>query len=170
VSNSLTPDQNGLAEKYRNLSDDNLLQLALDGGLTAEAELALRTEMGRRSLSKKDVNALADWEEQQKPPPPPPQRVFLGYGTRFVGKKFLTPEDERQGIFVATKFVVLRYSSIFPIGSYRVIQRDGKVPQIENRVPLQWDQVWLGVRFTLVAIFVGFAAAAVSIYFANRKR
>lgn len=165
-----TPNQAELAEGYQNLSDDGLMQLSIDGGLTPEAETALRREMERRSLSGKDIQDLADWEEQQKSPPPPPRRTFLGYGVEFAGKKFLTDEDERQGIFVATKFVVLRYAAIIPIGSYRVAQRGGEFPQIVDRVPLQWDQVWSGVRVSLFAILIGLGLAAVSIYFTDRKR
>ena len=167
--NAQTGNQEDLEDRYRSLSDDGLMQLSIDGGLRAQAAIALRIEMERRSLGRKDVKALADWEEQQKPPPPPPQHVFLGYGVRFVGKKFLSQEDKRQGVFVSTKFVVLKYASIFPISSYRVTQRDGEFPQIENRVSLQWDQVWSAVRPALLAALIGFVLAAAVIYFTERK-
>ncbi|HZY63595.1 MAG TPA: hypothetical protein VFE38_13830 [Edaphobacter sp.] len=159
-----------LAEKYRALSDDQLLQLSIEGGLTPEADALLQGEMKRRSLGAKDIANLKDWEDAQLPKPDlKPQHLVLGYGTRFAGKKFLSAEDERQGIYVATKFVVIRGVSLIPIGSYRVRLIDGGFPSIDNRVPLQGDQVWSEIKIGVFAILGGVALAALSIYFTNRK-
>jgi hypothetical protein len=157
------------ANRYSDWSDDALLQLAIDGGLTDEAESERRSEMQVRSLTKKDVDSLRTWEEQQKPPPPPPRKEFMGYGVRFVGKKFLSQEDEQTGVFVATEFVVLRFLPIIPIGSYRVTQEQGEFPKKEKRVPLQWDQVWTGIAPALFAMFIGLALCAASIYWGRRR-
>jgi hypothetical protein len=169
VINEYAGDVAGLENRYRTFSDDELLQLSIEGGLSAEARTVLQTEMRRRSLGTKDIEELKNWEEQQKPPPPPPQRVFLGYGMRVVGRKYLSQEDESQGVFTATKFVVLKGVSFFPVGSYRMKQVPNEFPQIENRVPLQWDQVWSGVKPALFATLIGFTLAVVVIYFKERR-
>lgn len=156
-------DQQDWPSRYRELSDDGLMQLAIEGGLVPEAESALRQEMQRRSLSDHDVRALSDWQQQQKPVPPP-QRVFLGYGVRFVGKKFLSEQEERSGVFVSTKFIVLNRVCLIPVGSYRLKQNSGKYPDVEGRVALQHDQVWSGLWPALALFGVGMAGAALSIY------
>ena len=168
--NEYAGDVADLENRYRAFSDDELLQLSIEGGLSAEGQTVLQTEMRRRSLGTKDIKELKDWEEQQKPPSPPPQRVFLGYGVRFVGKKYLSQDDERRGVFIATKFVVLKWAAVFPIGSYRVVQAEGDYPRIEDRVPLQWDQVWLGLKPTAITILVGGALGFAVAYLSDRKK
>lgn len=168
----ISSDQGEFENRYRTLTDDALLQLAIEGGLSDQAEAAFKLEMQSRSLGNKDVKALKDWEkdrEDKQKPLPTPQRVILGYGVRFVGHKFLCEEDERRKIFTATKFLVVRYVPIFPIGSYRAREAEHGLPKTLDRIDLQWDQVWQGMKMTVLATTLGLAGAAISIYFAEHR-
>jgi hypothetical protein len=170
TTNNLAPrSENEIALQYGHMSYDALLQLRIEGGLTPEADNALNSEMRRRSLGRKDVDDMKDWEEQQKPPPPDPQRVVLGYGIRYVGRKFLTPDDESSGIFAATKFIVVRRVPMIPIGSYLIKPRESGLPEIESRVPLQWDQVWSGIWPLLLFIAIGLGLLAVTISLGGKR-
>jgi hypothetical protein len=170
TTNDLAPSsENEVASQYAHMSDDALLQLRIGGGLTPEADNALNSEMQRRSLDRKDIDEMKDWEEQQKPLPPDPQSVVLGYGIRYVGKKFLSPDDEGHGIFVATKFIVVRRVPLIPIGSYRIKPRESGLREIESRVPLQWDQVWSAMWPLLLFIAIGLGLLAVTISLGGKR-
>lgn len=158
---------------YQRLPDDALLEIASEGGLTSAAQSALKAEMERRSLGPKDVQSFEQWRKETapQPPPPTPQRTFDGYGIGYVGKKTLTQSvGERSGSFVTTRFLMIRGLTTIPLGSYRAIEGRGGYPKVEERVSMQWDQVWQGMRVFLFATLTGLALAAVSIYFAESRR
>jgi hypothetical protein len=168
----ISSNQGEFESRYRTLTDDGLLQLAIEGGLNDQAAAALRVEMQRRSLGSNDVKELKDWEKDQadkQRPAPTPQRVFLGYGVRYIGHKFLSAEDERRKIFVTTKFLVLRNMTVFPIGSYRAQGDEKELTKTLEPLRLQWDQVWQGMKLVVISVAFGFAGAAASIYFAEHR-
>jgi hypothetical protein len=161
-----------LTDPYRKLPDDSLLELVAEGGLTAQARAALQAEMKRRSLGTKDVDGFERWKEENapSPPTPTPRRTLLGYGIGYVGKKEpISSGNQHSDSFITTRFIVIRGVTAIPLGSYRAVEGVDGYPKVEERVSLQWDQVWSGMRVFLFASLTGLALAAVSIYFAERK-
>jgi hypothetical protein len=154
---------------YADLSDDGLMELSIEGGLIPEAQHALAAEMQKRSISSSDVNEFKKWRDENAKPAPV-RRTIFGYGLKFVGKKFLSTEDEREGIFVATRFVVLMGMPMIPLGSFRVDQHDRGFPQIHSSVALQLDQVWSGLWPTISLFIVGAAAGVLTAYLADKNR
>jgi len=135
------------AVQYQALSDERLTQLASEGGLLPEAELALRAEMHERSIGAKEVRSLRIEQKKTRL-----QRVshnpysYRGTGLRLRGHKCLNEADKSKGIAVVTRWIVFSFMSLIPLGSYRVMDSthdDGK-PTIVSKVRLQWDQVLTG--------------------------
>ena len=52
--------------QYQTLSDEALTQLASEGGLRSEADLALRAEMRKRSIGTKEVRSLQIKQKRAK--------------------------------------------------------------------------------------------------------
>jgi hypothetical protein len=154
-------DETRFSGSYADVSDDGLMELAIEGGLTPTAQHALTAEMQKRSISSSDVEEFEKWKDEHTDPAPV-RRTFLGYGLKFVGKKFLSTEDEREDIFVATRFVVVMGMPTIPLGSFRVDQRDRGFPRIHSRVALQLDQLWSGLWPTILLFVVGVAAGVLT--------
>jgi hypothetical protein len=162
-------DETRFSGSYADVSDDGLMELAIEGGLTPQAEHALAAEMQKRSISSSDVDEFRNWKGEHTNPAPV-RRTFLGCGLKFVGKKFLSTQDEREGIFVATRFVVLIGMPMIPTGSFRVDQHDRGFPQIRTRVALQLDQVWSGLWPTILVFIVGAVVGVLSAYLTDKNR
>src|SRR5580698_8938074 len=108
--------------QYAALSDAEVMQLAIEGGLRPEAEIALRSEMRRRSIGSTQVRSLSVKQKRAKL-----QMLvgnnpysYKGSGLRLRGHKFLTDADRNKGIIVVTRWIVFFYMPLIPIGSYRV--------------------------------------------------
>jgi hypothetical protein len=147
--------------QYQALSDEAITQLASEGGLRPEADVALKAEMRRRSIGATEVRALRVKQEKEK------LQMMVGHnpydyrgsGLQLRGDKFLDEWDRSRAITTVTRWVVFFYMPIIPIGSYRVKRsvKDEKHPEIIGKVNLQWDQVFRGWKtsaFILLA-FVG---------------
>ncbi len=141
-----------LALEYRGMTDDQLLQLASEGGFTDEAKLALQTEMSRRKLTQDMVESLRDeqshYENAKKWRDPNVKTFIWGVGLDVFGRAYLSQEDKQHDIRVRTKWFVLRNVPIFPIASYRYEYKERTIGQIKwqqekllNRVTLNWKQV-----------------------------
>jgi len=156
---------------YRSLDDSALLQVAIDGGIKDDAKVALRDEMARRSLTGKDVQELRRWRKKQKSPKPGPvqESLFLGMGIKFVGRKFLSERDKEKGIYVSTKFFVLKYGSFFPLGSYRLKESDHGLPKKIERIKLQGDQVWQEMKWDALTLLILVVIAMASICLDRHK-
>jgi hypothetical protein len=156
-------------ETYRNLPDDSLLELASEGGLTSQAANALHAEMARRSLGAKDVDELKQWKKDNPPMAPHgTKRTYWGNGIGYVGKKPVSAgHSGRQ--FITTRFIVLKWVTAIPIGSYIAVEGPYGYPIVERRVSLQWDQAWEGSRDFLSALVIGVVGAALSIYFSKGR-
>jgi len=145
-----TPSE--LLSTYQHMTDGQLLQVANEGGLIPEAQLALAEELHRRNIKKTDV-ALHKEKRQETLEKEATERWFpFGYslGYAFYGRKYLNEDDRRQNIHVRTKFFVFTIPLI-PIASYR-FKCSGSPSKwfqwntqyrVLNRVPLNWDQVFL---------------------------
>ncbi len=142
--------------QYRALSDEAITQLASEGGLRLEADEVLRAEMSRRSIGSKDVRSLRVKQKKKKLQMQAGNNPYSyrGNGLQLRGDKFLNDTDKNRGITVATRWIVLGYMSIVPIGSYRIRRsvagRDK--PQIVGKVKLQWDQVFAGWKVTSLVL------------------
>jgi hypothetical protein len=126
--------------------------------------------MERRSLDRSGVNGLEQWKKDNpfRGKRATPRRTFLGYGIGYIGKKPVRSASKQSGRFITTRFIVLNRLTVIPVGSYVATEgRDG-YPKAQERVNLQWDQVWEGTRLFLLAIAVGCLLAALSIAFGKR--
>ena len=145
--------------QYQTLSNEALTQLASEGGLRPEADLALRAEMRKRSIGTKEVRFLQIKQKRAKL-----QRVghnpysYRGTGLRLRGHKFLNEADKSKGIAVMTRWLVFSFMPLVPLGSFRVMKspHDSDNPTIISKVRLQWDQVLVGwMQAGSVAILFG---------------
>jgi hypothetical protein len=151
------------AAQYRALSDEAITQLAIDGGLRPEANVALQAEMRKRSIGTRQVRSLR--VEQKKAQLQArvghnPYFSYRGIGLRFRGNKFLSEADKNKDIIVVTRWIVFSFMPLIPLGSYRVMEStDGDSdPTIVGKVRLQWDQVCNGWMQTgSVVILLGCA-------------
>jgi hypothetical protein len=152
-------------EQYRGLSDEAIIQLASEGGLRPEADIALRTEMRKRSIGARQVRSLRVEERKTKLQTRVgnnPYFSYRGIGLRLRGDKFLNEADKTKEIIVATRWIVVAFMPLIPLGSYRVkYVNDNGRPIIVGKVPLQWDQVLNGWKvaaltaLVFVVIFIG---------------
>ena len=158
------------ATQYQALSNDEITQLAREGGLRPEAEIALKAEMHKRSIGAKEVKALRVKQEKTK------LQMTVGYnpydyrgnGLQLRGDKFLDETDRNRGITTVTRWVVFCYMSIVPIGSYRIKRsaNSGKNPEIIGKVNLQWDQILAGWKRTALILLAVVGAVQILIWWA----
>ena len=149
-------DNEDFAAQYQALSDEAITQLASEGGLRPEADIALKAEMRRRSIGESKVRALRVTQEKTK------LQMMVGHnpydyrgsGLRLRGDKSFDEADKSRGITTVTRWVVFCYMPIIPIGSYRIKRsvKDEKHPEIVAKVPLQWDQVLSGWMTTALIV------------------
>jgi hypothetical protein len=151
------------AEQYQALSDEAITQLASEGGLRPEADVALRAEMLRRSIGTRQVRSLRVKQKKaqlQARVGHNPYFNYRGIGLRLRGNKFLSEADKNKEIIVVTRWIVFAFMPFVPLGSYRVMEStDGDSdPTIVGKVRLQWDQVCSGWMQTgSVVILLGCA-------------
>jgi hypothetical protein len=161
ISNNSSTKDEDFGEQYRALSDEAITQLAIEGGLRPEADIALRAEMQKRSIRAKDVKSLKDEQEKTKLQMQVghnPYSSFRGTGLRLLGRKFLSEDDQIKEIVAVTRWIVFAFMPLIPLGSYRVIESTygNSNPTIVNKVRLQWDQVCNGWMLTgSVVILLG---------------
>lgn len=160
------------AMRYGDISDSELTQLASEGGLRAEADIALKAELRKRSIGLKQVRTLRVEQKRIKLQTAANNSSFYrGSGLRLRGNKFLTESDRNRGIAVATRWIVFAFMPLIPIGSYRIRRVDeyGK-PEIISKVPLQWDQVWRGWGFAAILVLAFFAMMTLIITWSELHR
>jgi hypothetical protein len=169
-----TPSE--LLSTYQYMTDGQLLQVANEGGLVPEAELVLAEELHRRNLKKSDLpqhkQSPRERLENESHERWSPLVRYHSLGFGFYGRKYLNESDRQENIQVRTKFFVFTIPMI-PIASYRFkctgdpnkwIQWNTQY-RVLNRVPLNWDQVFLTWAKTVAWIIGAFAAAALYIWF-----
>ena len=172
ISDHASINDDDYTAQYAVLSDEEITQLASEGGLRPEADAALRAEMHKRSIAATQVRSLRVKQKKAKLQARVGNNPDLGRGTRLElrGHKFLTEADERRGITVVTRWIVFAYMPLIPIGSYRVKEFEGCAnPQIVGRVRLQWDQVLDGWKKAVMVILT-FVAAVIGVILWERIR
>jgi hypothetical protein len=166
VSNNDSMTNEDFAVQYQALSDDAITQLAAEGGLRPEADVALKAEMHRRSIGASGVRALQVKQEKAKLQMTVGHNPYdyRGSGLQLRGDKFLDETDRHRGITTVTRWIVFCYMPIIPIGSYRVKHsvKDEKHPEIIGKVNLQWDQVLDGWK-KAAAVFLGIVGAMIGV-------
>jgi hypothetical protein len=168
IADNASMNSEDFAAQYRALSDEAITQLASEGGLRPEADVALREEMRKRSIGTKEVRSLRVKQKKAKLQ----ARVgnnpysYRGTGLRLRGDKFLTEADRNKGITVVTRWIVFAFMPLIPLGSYRVTRSiDGDSnPQIVSKVPLQWDQVLEGWKTALLVMLAMLGVVLASIW------
>ena len=153
ISNNSSTRDEDFGEQYRALSDQAITQLAIEGGLRPEADIALHAEMQKRSIGVKDVKSLKEEQEKTKLQMQVghnPYSSFRGTGLRLLGRKFLSEDDQTKEIIVVTRWIVFAFMPLIPLGSYRVIESTYGTsnPTIVSKVRLKWDQVCNGWMLT----------------------
>jgi hypothetical protein len=103
---SMKPED--FAAQYQTLSDDEITELANEGGLRPEAEIALKKEMHRRSIGATEVRALRVKQEKTKLQMAVGHNPYdyRGSGLQLRGDKFLDETDRRRGITTVTRWIV----------------------------------------------------------------
>lgn len=145
ISDNTSINDHDFVSQYAALSDDEINELASEGGLRPEADIALREEMHKRSIGAAEVQSLRVRQSKAKLQMTAGHNpTDRGTGLSLQGHKFLTEADREKGITVATRWIVFVYMPLIPIGSYRVRKHLNATPEIVGQVPLQWDQVFEG--------------------------
>jgi hypothetical protein len=148
VSDYLSMTTADFAVQYESLSDSALTQLASEGGLRPEADIALQAEMLKRSIGVTEVRSLQIEQEKTKLQMTVGHNPYSyqGYGLRLRGQKFLDEFDKSKGILVGTRWIVFLFMPLIPLGSYRMTKsaHNSNKPTIISKVQLQWDQVCNG--------------------------
>jgi len=98
--------------------------------------------------------------------PIPVALTINGFGVKYYGKADLWPD----GTFVQTKWIVVLFVPLIPLGSYRVLSERraisgwGEVGKefSQIKVPLHWRQVFTAYAI-VVAILLGFPSLINSI-------
>jgi hypothetical protein len=138
------------------LSDEAITQLAGEGGLRPEADIALKAEMRRRSIGANEIRALRERQEKAKLQMTVGHNPYdyRGSGLQLRGDKFLDETDRHRGVSTVTRWIVFFYMPIIPIGSYRIKRsaNSGNNPEIIGKVNLQWDQVFRGWKTTALVL------------------
>lgn len=120
------------------MTDDQLLQIAGGGsGLCPEAAQALGEELAARRLKEPDVEQYLNAVSHQQLQIKAGTNVFFrtrGTGIAFRGRRFASEEDERLGIWLCTRWFILCWVPLVPLGSYR-IRFDGPLPRFWRRPP-----------------------------------
>ena len=128
------------------MTDDQLLQIASEGGLADEAAVALHSEMASRRLTPQAMSSYkadqVEYEREQV------ERSNSSGLFRLFGRKVVSSEDTDHRVEVRTKWFAPRGVPIFPVASYRYSCRQktiGKATSshqgLIDRVPLDWGQV-----------------------------
>jgi hypothetical protein len=135
----------GFASQYATYSDSELLRLASEGGLVEEAELALGEELRRRQITSRSIRRERidrKRAELQRNVGSNPYFASRGTGLTFRGGKKIA--DQSKGV-VKTRWLVLFWMSVVPLGSYRISEDDSaRGFTILKKEKLQWDHVITG--------------------------
>jgi hypothetical protein len=131
---------------YSGLSDDEILRLSCEAsGLKEEARDALGRELTKRKLTEKDVSEYREHLASTKPGEMAENqkyiaRSFIGFGTSIYGKR----DFHSDGSFITTKWVVLFWVPVLPIGSVRL----GKAGAGSRTGESGWSKHYLGYFFS----------------------
>ncbi len=146
---------------YAAMSDADLLELAAEGGLRPEAEAPFAAEVAARGIGPAAIAAERERLTRarlQAAVGRNPYYKFKGTGLRFRGNTFLSVEDREQGISLRTRWVMLWFLSLIPLGSYRVQTPKRKTSSwqytIISRERLSWPQVMRGWAETSAVIIL----------------
>jgi hypothetical protein len=153
---------------YQKMTDDEILQLASEGGFVDVAQNALQAELHRRNITSQQVAELHSNQEQEKVAKRATRAFSLkGTGLVFYGRRYMSESDREQNIQLRTKWFALVGFPIFPIASYRFAYTTRSKFKLwwnaqgtfVDQVPLQWSQVlttWVKTIAYLSAVFLVF--------------
>lgn len=158
-----------LSERYASMAESQLLQIAVEGGLSPGAADLLKEEMARRGLKDADIARQAAEVTYRRLQMQAGNNVFFrtrGTGLSFRGSRFASQEDERLGILLCTRWFLLCWVPLFPLGSYR-IRFNGPTPRFWRRKgryevlsheKLDWEMVLRVWSLTALAFLLVFLA------------
>ena len=112
------------AEKYRKLSDDELVSLWTDRAeLTPEASEQLQLEMANRHLTESRAAEIAQEQAELARVVELQTTIYLGVsklGIGFLGRRNRVAIEEGFEEFTSTRFICIMYFPLIPLGSYRL--------------------------------------------------
>lgn len=158
------------AIEYHGMTDEQLLEIAGEGGLVDEAQQALQVEMKNRKLTPEMVqNYRAETQRYNLAQKAEIKHELFSFSLfRLYGRAFLSEEDKAQGIQVRTKWLTLRGLPIVPVASYRYRCEDvttglirWKEEKVIDQVALNWRQAgrtWLKTTGLVILAFALFFA------------
>lgn len=144
---------------YAAMSDEEILHLAAEGGLRPEAEAAFVEQVAARAISVEAIEAERERQELANLQAKVGSNPFWGYrgtGLKFRGKAFLSQEDEERGVWVQTRWFVVWWLCLVPLGSYRVREKpdDPRGYEVLSREPLHLKQVSAGLMKTVFVLLL----------------
>ena len=146
------------AIEYQKMPDAQLLLLANEGGLVDEAKQALAEELKKRNLKKQDIVRHEKKSPHVRLHEAAQEKNFwwdFGKGGRtglyFYGNHYLNESDKAADIQLRTKWFVLGGVPLVPLAAYRFKCKQKSLgwfrwnveQTVVNRVPLNWDQIFL---------------------------
>jgi len=141
------------AKTYETMSDGQLLQAANEDGLVDEAKQALAVELQRRNLKRGDLSRHKESPRIRLRREATERNLSSRTGPTgfvFFGRHYLTAADKEANIQLRTKWIAIGGLPLIPLASYRFkCKQQGwrffhwTDQAVVNRVPLNWDQVFL---------------------------
>lgn len=174
------PDSSSLAKYYEGLTNAELLNLRSEGGFTDEAERVISEELRRRNLNASDLKRYEAQGERIKLREETTEKGSggRGPGLLFFGRHYLNEQDRQANIQVRTKWFTLGGVPLVPLASYRFqctgdahnwLSDNGK-QRVINRVPLNWEQVFLTWLKTAAVLIAGILVMAGIFWCVNHGR
>jgi hypothetical protein len=153
---------------YQKMTDDELLQIASEGGFVDAAQNALQAELKRRNITSREVAAHSSALKQEKIEKSATRKfAFRGTGLVFYGRHYMSESDRDENIQLRTKWFAFCSFPIYPIASYRFACKSRTKfrlwsgdEKFIDQVRLQWSQIietWskaIGVVLLIVLYFV----------------
>ena len=111
------------AERYRDLTPEQLMQVAHEGGLQTEAAQALDREMANRGITNSQTEEYSHHVTRQQLQLRYREKNFSttrGIKVTFRNPRFLSGTDQADGIECRTRWLSIAWIPLVPLGSFRV--------------------------------------------------
>ena len=138
---------NDFSAHYREMTVEQLMQVAHEGELQPMAAEALATEMAARRITEPQRKEYAQYVAQQRLQLQYQEKSLSatrGVKIAFRGPRFLSVEDRSNGIECRTRWLSILWIPLIPLGSFRVHANPPRVvPRYEilSKVELNWAEV-----------------------------
>ena len=138
---------NDFSARYREMTVEQLMQVAHEGELQPVAAEALATEMAVRHITELQRKEYAQHVAHQRLQLQYQEKSLSatrGVKIAFRGPRFLSVEDRSHGIEGRTRWLSILWIPLIPLGSFRVRANPPRVvPRYEvlSKIELDWAEV-----------------------------